>query len=109
MAGLVRPSTSLMLRGFQDVDARDKRGHDGATGDAAGITGRKAKLRPIPENPDGSAETKPALRVSDSFRRPPTAARAISRTAFTGQRLRFFVGQLSEHIGRAYHQHAAFL
>src|SRR6185437_12697451 len=25
---LFRPSTSLMLFGFQDVDARDKRGHD---------------------------------------------------------------------------------
>src|SRR5262249_46580297 len=77
LAGLVRPSTSLMLHGFQDADARAKRGHDGATGDAAGIAGRKARLRPVPENPDGSAETKSALHVSDSFRRPPTAARAI--------------------------------
>jgi hypothetical protein len=24
-----RPSTSLVLQGFEDVDARDKRGHDG--------------------------------------------------------------------------------
>jgi hypothetical protein len=24
-----RPSTSLILHGLQDVDARDKRGHDG--------------------------------------------------------------------------------
>src|SRR5206468_4673290 len=28
--GLSRPSTSLMLHRYEDVDARDKRGHDGA-------------------------------------------------------------------------------
>jgi hypothetical protein len=27
--GSSRPSTSLVLHGFEDVDARDKRGHDG--------------------------------------------------------------------------------
>jgi hypothetical protein len=35
---LFRPSTSLMLFGFQDVDARDKRGHDESITQAVGIT-----------------------------------------------------------------------
>jgi hypothetical protein len=37
---LFRPSTSLMLFGFQDVDARDKRGHDESITQAVGITDR---------------------------------------------------------------------
>jgi hypothetical protein len=32
-----RPSTSLILQRFQDVDARDKRGHDESMAGAAGI------------------------------------------------------------------------
>src|SRR6185437_15451176 len=52
---LFRPSTSLMLCGFQDVDARDKRGHDesiaqGRWYHAAARTGpaREPIIRPGP-------------------------------------------------------------
>src|SRR6185437_8554208 len=35
---LFRPSTSLMLFGFQDVDARDKRGHDDSITSGSNLT-----------------------------------------------------------------------